>query len=545
MDAVAPMSTRRLVAILFVLGALVRGVFVVLPLEDTICRVLTDDAFYNLQVAEHFFAGEGATFDGRHPTNGYHPLWMILCWVPLQLEDPVAVTRALLAIASLVDLLGAWLLFRTLWVVSTRSFALSVLALWLLNPTTVGLALNGLDTPLVFCLTTAAVGALLREAHEERPRRLRTAALFAAAFLARVDVLILAVLLGGYRLLECWRGRIPWTTVGATAAILLSTVVPYFAWNRAVYDLWTPASGLALGEHLRHASGLYPAVGAGWQDWISYFGHGLGQFLPEYLSFFGAHGLASLLRPGGAFSGLALFGSVTLVIALIGWLVLSVFRSGVLQRGGEGLTTPASIVALIPLAYFAAYLLRLGPKTRYLLPALVSIWWLGGLALRVWPEGSMRRRIGRVLCGFALANCLWGWVELATVPDLHGWTRRANLTRGLSILKESVPDSARIGAFNSGVYAFFSKRPVVNLDGLINNDAYFAIRDRRLVEFIVEDDIDYVLDLADQIQLYLAAFGGLPLERFFERFEIVGEFPLEARVLRKANQRLLLLRVKR
>ncbi len=41
-----------------------------------------DDAYYYFKVAQNIAEGMGSTFDGINPTNGYHPLWMVVC-VPI------------------------------------------------------------------------------------------------------------------------------------------------------------------------------------------------------------------------------------------------------------------------------------------------------------------------------------------------------------------------------------------------------------------------------------------------------------------------------
>jgi hypothetical protein len=38
-----------------------------------------DDAFYYFKVAQNITEGHGITFDGINPTNGYHPLWLLVC----------------------------------------------------------------------------------------------------------------------------------------------------------------------------------------------------------------------------------------------------------------------------------------------------------------------------------------------------------------------------------------------------------------------------------------------------------------------------------
>src|SRR5262249_34904725 len=44
--------------------------------------VTHEDGFFYLTLARNLAHGLGATFDGLHPTNGYHPLWT-LCLVPV------------------------------------------------------------------------------------------------------------------------------------------------------------------------------------------------------------------------------------------------------------------------------------------------------------------------------------------------------------------------------------------------------------------------------------------------------------------------------
>ncbi|HUZ05548.1 MAG TPA: hypothetical protein VMU62_09320, partial [Acidobacteriaceae bacterium] len=38
-----------------------------------------DDSFFYLQIGRNVALGHGSTFNGLMPTNGYHPLWMLVC----------------------------------------------------------------------------------------------------------------------------------------------------------------------------------------------------------------------------------------------------------------------------------------------------------------------------------------------------------------------------------------------------------------------------------------------------------------------------------
>ena len=41
-----------------------------------------DDAFYYFQIGKELAHGHGSTFNGLDHTNGYHPLWQLICAMP-------------------------------------------------------------------------------------------------------------------------------------------------------------------------------------------------------------------------------------------------------------------------------------------------------------------------------------------------------------------------------------------------------------------------------------------------------------------------------
>jgi hypothetical protein len=57
----------------------------------------------------------------------------------------------------------------------------------------------------------------------------------------------------------------------------------------------------------------------------------------------------------------------------------------------------------------------------------------------------------------------------------------------------------RLGAFNAGIPAFFLQNPVINLDGLMNNDILDVVRGRALGPYLEDKRIRYILDHEDMI----------------------------------------------
>ena len=77
-----------------------------------------DDSFFYLQVGRNFALGYGSTFNRLMPTNGYHPLWMLLCaavyrLVPSRIAG-LHVVAALIVLLNIVVLLVATKLLRKL-----------------------------------------------------------------------------------------------------------------------------------------------------------------------------------------------------------------------------------------------------------------------------------------------------------------------------------------------------------------------------------------------------------------------------------------------
>src|SRR5512133_3437249 len=73
-----------------------------------------DDAYYYFKVAQNISEGHGSTFDGINKTNGYHPLWMLIC-VPifaLARFDLILPLRILLLLMSGLSVGTAILLYR-------------------------------------------------------------------------------------------------------------------------------------------------------------------------------------------------------------------------------------------------------------------------------------------------------------------------------------------------------------------------------------------------------------------------------------------------
>lgn len=104
-----------------------------LPVEWTIGRFIYDDMFYYLRVAQHIVAGHGSTFDGVAPTNGYHPLWMMICVALALLLSGDMLVHGVLTVAAVLHVAQGVVLSRILSHYVRPAVMLFLTALYLLN----------------------------------------------------------------------------------------------------------------------------------------------------------------------------------------------------------------------------------------------------------------------------------------------------------------------------------------------------------------------------------------------------------------------------
>ena len=72
-------------------------------------------------------------------------------------------------------------------------------------------------------------------------------------------------------------------------------------------------------------------------------------------------------------------------------------------------------------------------------------------------------------------------------------------------LNQNIPESAIVGSWNAGVIGYYSKQPVINLDGLINNFELLPyIAENRIDQYILNKKIDYIADIKPTLDLHLA-----------------------------------------
>jgi len=451
------------------------------PLDVLVPKVLSDDAFYYFKIAEHMAQGLGPTFDGERLTNGFHPLWALLlsglCLA--QGEGRVPIPWAL-SVAALLDAGTGALIY----LVARRTLqgtwpALLAAAAYLLHPMAILEGVNGLETALA---TLAFAGLFAYYLLVLRPRPTWAAyagfgLLSACMVLARTDYLFLTVVLGLERLVQ-GRGRaLP--KLALAAGTFLLAVAPWLAWSQAAVGSLVQTSGLAvpyvIRTYLFELSGLKGALR--WLGPVVYLSSALAQ---GWVRYGGAQGLV-------------------LLVLLFLWV------AGRRSKAGAPDPRPADAAALfLPLV---ASVLHLGFHAygRWFLRGWYYVPWMVGLA---WAVGWVASHAE--LPSFPPRRWVWGGLTAAFLAVALGqggqvwrqglWPWQRSVVQASLWAREALPRGARLGAFNAGIPGYFAGFEVVNLDGVVNGEAFAAVRERRVLAYLEEAGITHLLDWRSTVE---------------------------------------------
>ncbi len=162
-----------------------------------------DDAFYYYKVAQNVLSGHGFSFDGINLTNGFHPLWMVIClgvfWLSrFHLLLPL---RVLIVISGVLNGLTGVVLLRLLQKFLPLVAAILGASVWILLPSIYNnYTAHGLESALsAFFIAVLLLKSadLLTGPAEKRARKLITLGFIAAlTILSRLDTLFVVAMVG-------------------------------------------------------------------------------------------------------------------------------------------------------------------------------------------------------------------------------------------------------------------------------------------------------------------------------------------------------------
>ena len=452
-------------------------------LVNLIRDVNYDDSFYYFQIAYHLAEGKFSTFDGGiSRTNGYHPLWLLLItpfyWVFDKTEALFAIKafEIMLVAGGVALAAGAARVARLPWILLFA--ALPALygnpALFLGLEAAAGLFMLGLFL-LAVCLFArdparwrwplAAAAFALPWVRLEYVAV--SVAATAALCLAEWSERLPAALAGGER--GGWGRSGPGLNAAAPLSGAVAGILAYFTWNAVVFGGVVPVSGAA-------------------KQWLSQLrwersGHSLTDNFHGFLrtGFFDDELLAALEVCVYAvvvwwFSRRSRGRDDWLLLAFL--VGVSGLAAGHLAKFAQSVLTFYHGWSRFDWQYVPAYLM-----VALVVPARcgVAVWFVRRF-VGPW-RGSRIPSLGIVVAGAVFLFATMDFAAPFRFVDRHrdvassDWQVHAYM--GTMAMNRLLPEDSVVGSWDSGLMAYFSRFPVVNLDGLVNSWDYLRARKKR------------------------------------------------------------------
>ncbi len=519
-------------------------------------RLIADDAFYYFKIALNFHTRHNFTFDGLHLTNGFHPLYQYwvtaLSWLT---QDPIALIRVVLIGAIALHLVASLLLYAVSQRLFSKRGALFLVALWALSPAFIRINLLGLENSLlaVFLLTSFSLFLRLRtKGSATTPRDfLLLGIAFGFGFLARIDEIFWIIIATIWLARPLLAGGVKPALKKITAYLIpqIIIVLPFLSYNLLTFQHLFPISG---------AVKRYQMV-----SWLAT--HGWSILSPDFLWRAGTTGLAQVGQWLGyitaPFWALPIqlrlwnreFDEATIAtqktqIALgLGLLAVIIFGLFLWRQrlswqryvgAVRALPTAQPFGSLTPFLLFTfvhlvSYLLffytQIGYADKwyfipeYLATLLLVVVVIDRLLLRSprWLGGLTVSAISLTVVFFAVH------FSNASSP-LRSSYRSGTVTEtkitATAWLNEFLPPDARVGSWNAGLVGYLAQRPVIHLEGLVNNYEYLEqfLRPKALSAYLQRENITYLADYEGGPDDILTSFYGVPIDALEQVYRSEG-----------------------
>ena len=465
------------------------------PIPLQLTRSLPDDAYYYFLTAQHIVAGEGPSVDGLNPSNGWHPLWMLVTTgiYALPYDDLDTPVRLTVGLGAVCDALAAVALFLGARRYVGQGAALVAGLVYGVNMMPILQAVNGLETGLgALCIALAWIATLAVAEQPTTRRALLVGLIYGVCFLARTDLALIVVWLGLYVLAVLLRRPERLRLALAVGLTGLVVILPWLVWNTANFG--SPFDQSSAGAVPWAMQARFEASFPGQPLWQLALRNASIQFWIR-----GDH-LGAPIIAGYVLWPLALFG---------------LWRAR--RRPTRGLALMTALLLLGGLTLVLVHIFaRYYPRPWYFVVLAQSL--SLGLAL-FWAHTRLVARVIGLTAGITvlLVSGLIAWQT-----GYYPWQVRMHYAEAAWV-RENTPEDATIGSMNAGIIGYYSGRRTVNLDGVVNPAAFAAIREYRLLDYMREVGIDFFVDIDYILTDEYGPFMGGDWQRALREVARVGE----------------------
>jgi hypothetical protein len=551
----SPLSKRNsliLLTTILAIGFLWRLWFSWRDYELIVSFPLIDDSFYALNIARNIALGNGMTHDGVNITNGFQPLFVFLA-VPVYFfthGDKILSINIILTLSAIVSYFTALLTFKITRHLTSKKAAFFAVFFWTLSPTVMEHEINGLETGLAIFFLAWTTWYYLSRIRSSIPEReglpesqhensglqssMSESEIFAVpayqkaggkqyavlglfcglAILSRIDNGILLIALTLDILVKNIRSGIEpkryiknLAIFGVVCGIVIS---PWFLSNLFNFGAIMPDSGQAVRFlSMSPRASNYSAASENLKLNSIPFGFYLNNIKIACTKLNRTPFLQTAMWLGLLLSmpwlGLLLSFAVAGGIALF----LLVYRKSLAEyiRRMPKLADANWLIlySVLIVAGYTLYVFCQWFYPRYFFP----ITWISIIYSAVFidflTESRFIKHGGKITILIGIF-----FLTIFSVRTLEKVLERGEVNRYYDVAiwgNQNLSDNVVLGMFQSGTTSYFANQTVINLDGVVNSGAFKAMRDNRMMSYLISQGIEYIIDWEWMVDDYLRDYS--------------------------------------
>jgi len=465
-------------------GLLFRLLLLAQPMPTLLAKLLDDDSFYYFSIVRNVAEGHGIVFNEGIPTNGFHPLYALMILplfkllLPLGQNVPVYASLILL---SVCDMVTTYFLYKVVNRLTNETWGLVAAFIWAFNPWVAFTSLIGVEVPVQIMLISILIFSMLNvnSSPTKEPPLFLWGSLLALIFLARMDGVFLGVGIFWWIIRNSKRNQVIPRSLKLFGSSLI-LVLPWLLWGVFGVGSLLPVSGKAT-HLLRVVENTLPF-------WVAGSIYITGVYMLQLILPVVFHIPWSGIQVASMFA-----------------LILGLF---ILKRKD---VRPYLKKLDFLLISFSLYLIcywfvLLGIRRWYALYlCYFFIIWLSILGFEISKNFVWMRRPKHILIFLSI----WFAVSGSIIYSQTGAQNHAVFMEMAFYINSNL-NTSRVGAFNTGILQYYTLSEVINLDGVVNPEAFEAMKQGQTEEYMLSH-VDYWMDPVIDVELKKLDFSKINL----------------------------------
>jgi len=502
-------NLNRLIIIFLVLNVIAKIFFISRPIEFIDSVAFPDDTYISLFLAEQIAEGNGPLY-GDNFTNGFQPLYVFLS-APFYLlfdSDKIAPLYAALILLLIFDCLSLVMLMKTTDLIVHNKYANMLTGIfWVSSPYVLLTSMNGLETIISFFFIVSSFYYFFKyrktiEGGHSVRQLMVLGVLCGFAIFSRIDNGILAAVMLVLIIYDKHKNR------EGAKGLIYSALVFIFSVSVIVLP-WFIYSYLYTGDFFQTSG-----EGVRFQN-LS---------LKNHFSFISSQQLEIVLYG----IRIILIKNVSLIVICGFCLIILLlrFRKTTVQelKNRFHYILPVLAFCLLLFCSYVLYIYGMWFFKRYFFPFVFLFVIILSVLIDMVLTSTPERKSASVLLIFFSAAILSINLTRTDAKEIffNNNSNSGYMTIGKWV-SENFDDGTVIGSMQSGAMSYFSQNvKVINLDGVVNEDALAAAKNKRLMDYVRKMKIEYIIGWDANIDFLIRESEGFDKTDLTKEFTIAG-----------------------